>query len=211
MLNLQVLADRLMHILPADGSQMPNDEARTLLGRAVETPIEGEIYFSVIALLERNGEILRGRGRGGAVRRAQAQMAESATRQRWLKESQLMPSLQRYLEARFWRRLELPDDAYWTVIDTSTGGEQDGQWRRCDFTGIAIAPRAVLGGSEVELFTFELKAEGSGYVAAVHEADAQTRGSHYGYLVWHAPDRGSKGERAGRELHAIATKPPGRR
>jgi hypothetical protein len=69
--NLQVLADRLMHILPADGSQMPNDEARTLLGRAVEAPIEGETYFSVIALLERNGEIRRGRGRGGAVRRAQ--------------------------------------------------------------------------------------------------------------------------------------------
>ena len=36
------------------------------------------------------------------------------------------------------------------------------QWRRCDFTGIAIAPRAVLGGCEVELFTFELKAERSG-------------------------------------------------
>ena len=31
------------------------------------------------------------------------------------------------------------------------------QWRRCDFTAIAIAPRAVLGGCEVELFTFELK------------------------------------------------------
>jgi hypothetical protein len=187
--NLQVLADRLMHILPADGSQMPNDEARTLLGRAIEAPIEGKIYFSVIALLERNGEIVRGRGRGGAVRRAQPQ-AEAATLQRRLKEWQLMPSLQRYLEARFWRRLELPDDAYWTVIDTSRGGAQDGQWRRCDFTGIAIAPRAVLGGSEVELFTFELKAEGSGNVAAVHEADAQTRGSHYGYLVWHVPDRG---------------------
>ena len=97
--NLEVLADRLKHILPADGSQMPNDEARTLLGRAVEAPIEGETYFSVIALLERNGEILRGRGRGGAVRRAQPQMAEVATRERRLKESQLMPSLQRYLEA----------------------------------------------------------------------------------------------------------------
>ena len=47
----------------------------------------------------------------------------------------------------------------------------------------------MLGGSEVELYTFELKAEGSGNVAAVHEADAQTRGSHYGYLVWHVPDR----------------------
>ena len=102
-----------------------------------------------------------------------------------------MPSLQRYLELRFWRRLELPEDAYWTVVDTSTGGAQNGQWRRCDFTGIVIAPRAVLGGNDVDLYTFELKAADSGNVPAVHEAEAQTRGSHFGYLVWHVPDRAS--------------------
>lgn len=187
--NLQVLADRLLHILPPDGSQMANDEARTLLGQAVEAPVEGETYFSIIALLERNGDILRGRGRGGAVRRAQPRSTELPCPETRSTESRLMPALQRYLEGRFWRRLDLPDDAYWTVIDTSTGGAQDGQWRRCDYTGIAIAPRAVLGGSEVELYTFELKAEASGNVPAVHEADAQTRGSHYGYLVWHVPDR----------------------
>jgi hypothetical protein len=100
-----------------------------------------------------------------------------------------MPSLQRYLELRFWRRLELPDDAYWAVIDTSTGGAQDGQWRRCDFTGIAIAPRAVLNGNDIDLYSFELKAADSGNVAAVHEAEAQTRGSNFGYLVWHVPNR----------------------
>lgn len=187
---LQVLADHLLHILPPDGSQMANDEARTLLGRAVEMPVEGEIYFSVIALLERKGEIQRGRGRGGAVRLTQARRSVPIPQTRRLLESALMPSLQRYLELRFWRRLELPDDAYWSVIDTSMGGAQDGQWRRCDYTGIAIAPRAVLSGSEVELYSFELKAEGSGNVASVHEAAAQTRGSHYGYLVWHVPDRG---------------------
>lgn len=178
-----------MHILPADGSQMPNDEARALLGRAVEAPIEGATYFSVIELLERNGEVQRGRGRGGAVRRAQPMVLKATVESRRLKESQLMPSLQRYLECRFWRRLKLADNAHWAVIDTSTGGALDGQWRRCDYTGVAIAPRAVLGGKEVDLFTFELKAEDSGNVSAVHEAEAQTRGSHYGYLVWHVPDR----------------------
>lgn len=100
-----------------------------------------------------------------------------------------MPSLQKYLELRFWRRLELPDDGYWTVIDTSTGGARDGQWRRCDFTGIAITPRAVLNGTDIDLYTFELKAADSGNIAAVAEAEAQTRGSNYGYLVWHVPDR----------------------
>ena len=54
--SLQVLADRLIHILPADGSRMLNDDARTLLGRAIEAPVEGEIYFSVLAQLERDGK-----------------------------------------------------------------------------------------------------------------------------------------------------------
>lgn len=187
--SLQVLADRLMHILPADGSRMLNHDARALLGRAVESPIEGETYFSVLAQLERDGEIKRARGPGGAVCRARPRSSLPAAPQPRFNEHRLMPSLQRYLELRFWTRLELPDDAYWTVIDTSTGGAQDGQWRRCDFTGIAITPRAVLNGIDIDLYTFELKAADSGNIAAVAEAEAQTRGSNYGYLVWHVPDR----------------------
>lgn len=189
-MNLQVLAERLLLILPLDGSQVPNDTARILLGQAVEEPIAGETYFNVVELLERRGEIRRGRGRGGAVRRARPGAEEPPLRREPpLQEFQLMPSLQRFLELRFWRRLHLPEDAYWTVIDTSTGGAQNGQWRRGDFTGVAIAPRSVLPGKDVELYTFELKAAEAGNVAAVHEAQAQTRGSHYGFLVWHVPDR----------------------
>ncbi len=187
--SLQVLADRLMHILPPDGSRMLNAEARTLLGRAIEAPVEGETYFSVLAQLERDGEIKRARGPGGAVRLAKPRAPAPVKAERRLPENRLMPSLQRYLELRFWRRLELPGDAYWTVFDTSKGGAQDGQWRRCDFTGIAIVPRAVVPGTDIDLYTFELKATDSGNVAAVAEAEAQTRGSNYGYLVWHVPDR----------------------
>lgn len=186
MANLQNLADRLLHILPHDGSQVPNATARTLLGQAVERPITGEIYFEVLELLENRGQIKRGRGRGGAVRRVEEVHEPAALPS--LSEKQLMPSLQRYLELRFWRRLQLSDDAYWTVIDTSMGGVRNGQWRRGDFTGVAVAPRAVLRGTDVELHTFELKAESSGNIDATHEAHAQTRGSHYGYLVWHLPD-----------------------
>lgn len=186
--NLQVLAERLLLILPPDGAQIPNDTARTLLGQAVEEVIPGETYFNVISFLEKRGDVCRGRGRGGAVRRAHSAVGRKDRHDRPLLEIQLMPSLQRYLEMRFWRRLQLPDDAYWSVIDTSTGGAQNGQWRRCDFTGVAIAPRAVLRGSDVELYSFELKAAGAANVAAVHEASAQTRGTHYGYLVCHVDD-----------------------
>lgn len=193
--NLQVLADRLMHILPADGRQMMNHEARTLLGQAIEAPVEGKTYFSLLAHLEREGEIKRARGQGGAVRLAKPRSAAPLTPQPRVHEYRLMPSLQKFLELRFWRRLALPDDANWTVIDTSSGGAHDGQWRRCDFTGIAIAPRAVLPGTDIDLYTFELKATDSGNISAVAEAEAQTRGSNYGYLVWHAPDRSAVASR----------------
>ena len=72
MVNVQNLADRLLHILPLDGSQVPNATARTLLGQAIERPISGEVYFEALDLLENRGQIRRGRGRGGAVRRAEA-------------------------------------------------------------------------------------------------------------------------------------------
>jgi len=185
--NLEILANRLLHILPPDGTQLPNATARTLLGQAIEEPIPGDTYFDVLDLFESRGQIRRGRGRGGVVRRIAVASANQPPPS--LSENELMPSLQRYLELRFWRRLQLPDDAYWTVIDTSTGGARNGKWRRGDFTGVAIAPRAVLRGTDIELYTIELKAEGSGDIDASHEAQAQTRGSHYGYLVWHLPDR----------------------
>jgi hypothetical protein len=206
MTSLQVLAERLLQVLPPDGSQVLNDTARTLLGQVLAEPIAGETYFSVVELLEQRGEIRRGRGRGGAVRRAHPQSALPERKERSLQECQLMPSLRRYLEMRFWRRLQLPDDAYWTVIDTSTGGALNGQWRRGDFTGVAIVPREVLRGSDVELYTFELKTAEGGNIAAVHEAQAQTRGLHYGYLVWHAPDRHAgqaRLEAIGRECHRM--------
>lgn len=193
--NIQVLADRLMHILPPDGRQMSNLEARTLLGRAIEAPVEGKTYFSVLAQLEREGEIKRARGPGGAVRLAKPRTPALATPRRRFDEYLLMPSLHKYLDLRFWRRLELPDDAYWKVFDTASGGAQDGQWRRCDFAGIAIAPRTVLPGKDIDLYSFELKATDSGNISAVAEAEAQTRGSNYGYLVWHVPDRSAVASR----------------
>ena len=45
----------------------------------------------------------------------------------------------------------------------------------------------LLPGRQVDVHSFELKAESGGTVQAVHEALAQTRFTHFGHLVWHVP------------------------
>ncbi len=193
---IEKLAAELLRILPPDASKLQNSTARTLLGQAVEKQISKDVYFDVLKLLASREKIQRGRGPGGSVGLSESNHGrqEDAPQSR-LTEAQLMPSVQRYLEYRFWKQIDIPPEGYWKVIDTSTGGEPNGTWRRADFTAIAVSPRDVLPGSNVELHTFELKPEYSGDIPGVLEAHAQTRGSHFGYLIWHLPDNSGKANR----------------
>lgn len=186
MVNVQILSELLLHKLPPDGSSVPNTTALALLGRAVQRQIDRETYRRVVSILERQGHVRRGNGPGGSIALV-APPPPAPIGTPALSESQLMPCLQSYLEGRFWRRLNLPLDAHWKVLDTSEGGAQDGQWRRSDYTGVAITP-GLRRKTDVKLYTFELKNTSGGDVRAVFEAKAQTRGSHFGHLVWYLPE-----------------------
>lgn len=186
MVNVQILSELLLHKLPPDGSSVPNATALALLGRAIQRQIDRETYRRVVSILERQGHVRRGNGPGGSIALV-APLPPAPAVPSAPSESQLMPCLQRYLEGRFWRRLNLPLDAHWKVLDTSEGGAQDGQWRRSDYTGVAITP-GLRRKTDVKLYTFELKNTAGGDVRAVFEAKAQTRGSHFGHLVWYLPE-----------------------
>jgi hypothetical protein len=45
----------------------------------------------------------------------------------------------------------------------------------------------VMPGSQLDVYSFELKAEFGATDLAVYEALAQTRFTHFGYLAWHLP------------------------
>jgi hypothetical protein len=111
---------------------------------------------------------------------------EAAENTAW-PEPKLMPSLGRYLNTLFWRGLDLPKHSLWKVVVTSMHGPQE-KWGRPDFTAVCIVPLKVLGRAEVDVYSFELKAEPAANLVSVHQALAQTRKTHYGYLVWHLPD-----------------------
>jgi hypothetical protein len=187
MTSVYVLSELLLHKLPPDGSFVSNTTARTLLGRAAEQQVDAQVYREVIGALEREGHVRRGNGPGGSIGLAAPTPSVAISAPPELSEYQLMSSLQRYLEGRFWRRLSLPPEAHWKVLDTSEGGAQDGQWRRSDYTGVAITP-GLRRETDVKLYTFELKNAAGGDVRAVYEAKAQTRGSHFGHLVWYVPE-----------------------
>jgi hypothetical protein len=50
-------------------------------------------------------------------------------------------------------------------------------------------------GAQFDVYSFELKAEFGAIDLAVYEALAQTRFTHFGYLVWHLPDSSGHGFR----------------
>ena len=50
-------------------------------------------------------------------------------------------------------------------------------------------------GAQLDVHSFELKAEYGATDLAVYEALAQTRFTHYGYLVWHLPEGSSAAAR----------------
>ena len=81
----------------------------------------------------------------------------------------------------------MPPHSEWLVKDTSQMGPPRGRWARPDFILITAMRFRVMPGSQLDLYSFELKAEYGATDLAVYEALAQTRFTHFGYLVWHLP------------------------
>jgi hypothetical protein len=162
-----------------------------LIGRRLGVRIEAETYFSAVDTLAAAEIGVRQRGQGGKIARATPVPRTLATDASAWPEAKLMPSLAKYLKTIFWRGLDLPPGFLWKVADTSIHGPQE-KWGRPDFTAISIVPLKLLGRAEVEVYSFELKAELGADLTSVHQALAQTRKTHFGYLVWHLPDGSSQ-------------------
>jgi hypothetical protein len=183
----QAIEQQILALLPDDGSSVLNRAMMALIGRRLGARIQPETYFSALDALSAAEIIVRQRGQGGKIARAspvQPRLAQDGIA--W-SESRLMPSLGRYLRTLFWKNLDLPPGAVWRSADTSTRGPQE-KWGRPDFTAISIVPLKVLGRAELNVYSFELKAETAADLTSVHQALAHTRMTHFGYLVWHLPE-----------------------
>ena len=193
--NAETLAQRILPLLPQDGTPVLNRVMRVMLSRQLEIQIEPDLYFAARDLLLQTGKIGRLRGQSGqiflaALNGAQLNVAEPT--ESW-PEARLMQPLRTYLEGAFRDGLDLPADGIGIVQDTSAMGPAKGRWARPDFILVSAMRFKFLPGAQVDVHGFELKTETGCSVLAVHEALAQTRFTHFGHLVWHLPER-SKSE-----------------
>jgi hypothetical protein len=188
------IAQRIVDLLPQDGTPVLNRVMRIMLARELEQPINSDLYFAARDRLLNKGRVGRLRGQGGQLfltPNGAAGAPSPAPGQ--LAEQRLMEPLRRYLEGPFRQGLDLPADGFFVVHDTSSFGPQQGQWARPDYIVVTAMRFKLMPGSQVDVHSFELKTEIGCTVQSVHEALAQTRFTHFGHLVWHLPEK-SKAE-----------------
>jgi hypothetical protein len=190
--SVHVLADRLKSLLPADGTPVLNRVLRIMLSRDVGQTISDEVYEQARDKLFAAGEIGRLRGQGGQIFLAKSDNGRSVEpspidTDSKLSESALMPHLERYLGGAFRKELDIPTHGECVIKDTSRLGPPLARWSRPDFILVTAMRFKVMPGSQLDVYSFELKAEFGATDLAVYEALAQTRFTHFGYLVWHLP------------------------
>lgn len=188
----QKLADRLVGLLPAEGTPVLNRVMQVMLARELEAPISADLYFEARDLLLSRGVIGRLRGQGGQVflveKPSTPSLRDKAASGEHRLESSLMEPLRQYLEGPFRIGLDLPSAGVCIVHDTSAMGPWRGRWARPDFILISAMRFKHMPGAQVDVHSFELKSEAGATDLAVYEALAQTRFTHFGHLVWHLPD-----------------------
>jgi hypothetical protein len=179
-------------LLPPDGTPVLNRVLRVMLSRELGQTVSDEQYEKARDQLFLAGQIGRLRGQGGQVFLAKSENGKShdtapGEPKSGFSESQLMPHLERYLRGSFQKELDIPIHGKWLVRDTSRLGPPLGRWARPDFILITAMRFRIMPGSQLDVYSFELKAEFGATDLAVYEALAQTRFTHFGYLVWHLP------------------------
>jgi len=197
-LTAEEVAERILVLLPEDGTPVLNRVMRVMLSRSLERSIEPDLYFAARDLLLKKHRIGRLRGQGGQLfqetgKEVSGRPAGDVRVGDIWPEDKLMHPLRQYLEGPFRKGLDLPDDSVWIVQETSSAGPHQGRWARPDYILVTAMRFRLLPGSQVDVHSFELKTEAGGTVQAVHEALAQTRFTHFGHLVWHLPE-GSRAE-----------------
>ncbi|HST68174.1 MAG TPA: hypothetical protein VLI94_00780 [Solirubrobacterales bacterium] len=203
----------LYEVIPADGSAISNKAAREALGW------ESEPYFSVRDRLEDAGFILRGRGRGGTVRRipekapaepgdaeveaATVDEAADALADSFRREHDLYDPMREVIESKWARDRRATPIA---VEVTAHGGSRPtGIWARPDITSVEVRVFAHVPGKHLEVVTFEVKPSDAITVQAVYEALAHRRAATRSYVLLHVPaDQRQDLESAVTELSEVA-------
>lgn len=191
---MQNLNKHLALVVASAKSPMRPRELQVLLSNSVERPVPDRDFQRALEELISSGHARRVQGGPGG-RIAANSPAEPATEvtgvvpSDYSLEQSLMPHVEKYLATTFASsEAGLSERAKIWLCDTSVGGPLGaGPWSRPDFTLVAATRFRFSRPPQLDVFGFELKPEMRCDIRAVHEAYAQTRFVHYGYLMWHLP------------------------
>ncbi|RTL48417.1 MAG: hypothetical protein EKK40_18115 [Bradyrhizobiaceae bacterium] len=198
-LGAREVADRVLALLPSDGSPILNRVMRVMLSQHFERSISEDLYAEARDLLESEKKIARQRGQGGQIcliapaanNGVKAKSRKPAAQPETLYEADLMASVEQYLGTTFRKGLDLPEGCFSAVRDTSKMGPPLGKWARPDFILVTAMRFDLMPVAQVDVHSFELKTEYGATDLAVYEALAHTRFTHFGHLIWHLPAKSS--------------------
>jgi hypothetical protein len=181
--------ERLVNVLPEDGSYMTNPEVQRRLGW------ESSVYWDIRNQLVERAILGVARGRGGLVYRiidateeipTPEEVADEAV-QKIHREEDLYEPIAETLNGEWAREKRFER---WTVQITARQGRKDtgGRWSRPDLTVATQSTYPYIPGRHFDVITFEVKPKDGIDVTAVYEALAHLRAATKAYVLLHVPD-----------------------
>ncbi|WP_447002483.1 hypothetical protein ACRAKI_22485 [Saccharothrix isguenensis] len=191
--------ESLFAAIPPDGATISNPTLQRRLGW------DGTRYFRARDTLVDAGLIVRGRGRGGVVRRvvtddtveertiavvvdtAADLQTTAATVEAVIKKELALYEPMRHVIATAWAQDHRRDPLAVEITALQGRRATGGVWSRPDIVSVEVRTFAYVPGKYLEVATFEVKAANAINVQAVYEALAHRRSATHSYVLLHVP------------------------
>lgn len=189
----------LFAALPADGTTLSNPTLQKRLGW------DSDRYFRSRDALVDMGLVVRGRGRGGVVRRVLSETTveertvavvvdtgadaatTAATVEAAIKNELALYDPMRHVIATDWAKDHRRDPLAVEITALQGRRATGGTWSRPDIVSVEVRTFAYVPGKYLEVATFEVKAANAINVQAVYEALAHRRAATHSYVLLHVP------------------------
>jgi hypothetical protein len=184
-------ADMLLDLVPEDGSFIGNGALLKSLEKWGE-----DKYWTVRDRLLEEGQLERGRGKGGSVRRCATNGEQLAAKPiRNLPEAQLYEPICKVLSTEWVREMRIePDQIYFEITAKQGKKATGGTWTRPDITAVSVRTFQHLPGKYFDVWTFEVKPIEALDVTAVFEAASHASRATRSYALLQIPEESGYGE-----------------
>jgi hypothetical protein len=168
----------LLDLVPKDGSPIGNVSLLSELGWNEEK------YWRVRERLLEEGQLERGKGKGGSVRRSSHGELLVAKPTRSSPEARLYEPLLQVLSKDWIREMRIePDQIHFEISAKQGKKDTGGTWTRPDITAISVRSFQHLPGKFLDVWTFEVKPMESLDITAVFEAASHaSRATYFRFL-----------------------------